>query len=99
MKVLTSQNLWTLVALFAVAVIVSIMPEFAMAQEGLAGITGDRTFQKFVTLGIGLLAVFKWFDYFNSWGTGNAFLGLITPGLLTFLYFQWQTVLGWFQLV
>ena len=48
-----------------------------------------------VTLGFGLVAVLKWFEYFVSFSTKSALINAITPVVLTYLTFQWDRVFVW----
>lgn len=46
----------------------------------------------------GLYATWKWFDYFASFKPDDAFSAIITPAMMTYLAFQYPTVLAWFGL-
>lgn len=48
-----------------------------------------------ITVGFGILALFKWIQYFGDFKPESALQNAIVPAMLTFLTFQWQTVLGW----
>ena len=61
----------------------------------LRKIFGDTTFRSTVTLGFAIYTAFEWFNYFNNFDTGSAFRNLWKPAVLTFLTFQWYTVLQW----
>jgi hypothetical protein len=87
-------------------VIVSLViffPELSYAENN----SQSGNFKNFISKGavksaldFGLLftAAYKWFSYFINWNPANAFLEVIVPGLMTFLAFNWLTVLGWFGL-
>ena len=83
--------------------IIMFFPEVSFAQEN----SQSGNFKNFISKGavksaldFGLLftAAYKWFSYFINWNPANAFLEVIVPGLMTFLAFNWLTVLGWFGL-
>lgn len=87
--------------ILAVLSLVVFLPESAFAQgaDNFKAFTKKGSmFNVAITLGFGLFAFIKWIDYFASFSTGNALSGLIVPGIATFLTFQWNTVLNWFQL-
>jgi hypothetical protein len=65
-----------------------------LANNNLNTILTDKTFQLAVTIGFGIFAFFKWIEYFSSFSTGNALTGIILPSLLTYLAFQWNTILS-----
>jgi hypothetical protein len=87
--------------ILAVLTLGVLLPDSAFAQgsEQFKAFTKKGTmFNTAITLGFGLFAFIKWIDYFASFSTGNALTGLIVPGIATFLTFQWDTVLKWFNL-
>jgi len=98
-KVLKSQMFGNLVA---VAVVSSLTCSMAHAVAGTQNIstliTNQQYFEPMITLAFGLAAAFKWFEYFAGFTASSAIVNAITPGVLTFLTFQWDTVMGWFQL-
>jgi hypothetical protein len=90
----------SVLAIFLVALIV---PEMAFAGNAAQG-----NFQEFVTngvfktvidLGLLFLAAFQWFLYWNGWNPQNAFKDILGPAVITFIAFNWITVLGWVGLV
>jgi len=48
-----------------------------------------------ITVGFGILALFRWIQYFGNFKPESALQEAIVPAMLTFLTFQWATVLGW----
>lgn len=87
---------------FGIMALVLFAPEFAMAAAGdknLANMLKDGNVVKIITFGLAILAAWKWFEYFANFSPAGAFLAIVTPAILTFLAFQWQTVLGWFGIL
>lgn len=75
-------------------------PAFAAVNNGnMSAVFSDKFFQTAVTLGFGLFAFYKWVEYFASFSLGSALQGIILPGILTFLTFQWPTVFNWVGLM
>lgn len=48
-----------------------------------------------ITVGFGIFALFKWIEYFGDFKPESALKNALVPAMLTFLTFQWATVLGW----
>jgi hypothetical protein len=65
-----------------------------LANNNLNTILTDKTFQLAITIGFGLFAFWKWIEYFSSFSTGSALTGIIVPSLLTYLAFQWNTIIS-----
>lgn len=100
MSILKNKEMWVNLSLMIFALAMVIVPEMALAgnQGNLQAILNDRFVVVAITLGFGLVAAVKWIEYAGSWGTSSALTGLIAPAILTFMAFQWQTVLSWFGL-
>ena len=73
-------------------------PAFA-ASGKMGAVFADEKFQVAVTLGFGLFAFYKWIEYFAGFSLQSALTNIVLPGILTFLTFQWPTVLGWIGLM
>lgn len=56
-------------------------------------------FRKAIDLGLLIFAGLKWYDYFNGFQPDNAFKAIITPGVLTYIAFNWLEFLGFVGLV
>ena len=84
--------LWSagLVAVFAV--------DAAMASAGITAITQEGHFTKILSLGFAVGAVYSWIQYFANFKPESALTNIFVPAILTYLAFQWQTVLSWFNL-
>ena len=48
-----------------------------------------------ITMGFGIFAAYKWFEYFSGFKPESAMINIILPAVLTFLTFQWPQVLTW----
>jgi hypothetical protein len=70
-----------------------------ITNTNLKTILNDPNLQTAVTVGFGIFAAFQWFRYFAEFNPGSALLNIILPAVLTFLTFQWNTVLHWFGLM
>ena len=46
-----------------------------------------------ITTGFALFAAVKWIEYFAGFSTNSALSAAIVPALLTFLTFQWESIL------
>lgn len=83
--------------------LVVIFPEMALAGNNQTGnfqeFVTNGTFKMIIDLGLIFLSAFQWFLYWNSWSPENAFKDILTPAVITFLAFNWVTVLGWVGLV
>lgn len=81
--------------LAAVTYFLIMTPEIALAgdAQGLFTSNALKTGMKAAFLiGAGV----KWIDYFASWSPDGAIKNAITPALLTYLGFQYDTVMSWF---
>lgn len=89
--------------LFTSAVLFFI-DSFAYAQQAntaqerapVRAIIDNPTFKQSITIGFAIYAALKWFDYFNGFEPDKALSGIIKPAVLTYLAFNWYTVLAWF---
>ena len=96
-------NKTTNIFFFVFLAIQLFLPEVA-----LAGNSQTTNFQEFVTngvfktvidMGLLFLAAFQWFLYWNGWSPQNAFKDVLVPAVITFLAFNWITVLKWVGLI
>jgi hypothetical protein len=67
----------------------------ATTNQNIKKLLGDETLSTTITIGFGIFAAFKWFEYFSGFDPGTALIKIILPAVLTFMTFQWQTVLKW----
>lgn len=67
----------------------------ATDNKNLKQILVEPKLQIAITMGFGIFAAYKWFEYFSSFSPDSAMLKIILPAVLTFLTFQWPMVLGW----
>lgn len=99
-KLLKWENVFYYSFFLGLIAVILFMPQFAMAADANVGtLLKNPNVKTIITFGLALLATWKWFEYFANFAPGNAFLMIITPGVLTFLAFQWDKVLGWFGVI
>ena len=101
-KLLKWENVFYYSFFLGLIAVILFMPQFAMAagpSTNLKNMLADGNVVKIITFGLAILAAWKWFEYFANFTPGGAFLAIVTPAVLTFLAFQWSTVLGWFGIV
>lgn len=104
MKAMTiNKNVKFLAVTVALASLFMVLPQVAQASSGDMGNVGvllkTNEFRRILTFGLGLLAAWKWFEFFSNFNPGSVFTNIIVPAFITFLAFKWQTVLGWFGLI
>jgi len=97
MRGLKKENRNVVLMLVLTAFVMTIIPEMAMAQN-VNNILNNGYFKTAINFGLGMYAAWKWFEYFNGFSPNSAFKDIIVPAIITFLAFQWQTVLGWFSI-
>jgi hypothetical protein len=58
----------------------------------------NTTVQTCITMGLGILAVLKWLEFFKSFNPSTALTEIIAPALITYAALSWTTLLSWFGL-
>lgn len=97
-NLMTNKNVGVLVLFIAVAMIMTMIPELAMAQSNVGTILGNSRFKTIIKFGLGMYAAWQWFSYFNNFSPSSAFKDVIVPAIITYLAFEWETVLGFFNI-
>lgn len=95
-----NKNYFAFLIVFAVML---MFPEVALAENTQTGnfenFVTNGVFKTVIDLGLLFLAAFQWFLYWNGFNPSNAFKDIIVPAVITFIAFNWITVLGWVGLV
>jgi hypothetical protein len=86
-----------------VGLLVFMFDQMAMAQSAgsvkssskFGEVLNNPVFKVSITTGFGILAFWKWIEFFSKFETSSALTNAITPAILTFMAFQWTSVLSW----
>lgn len=92
------ENIATMFTMILTAAMV-FSPELALAGNtfgNIATILNDQYVAGVITFAFGLLAAYRVIMLFANFSPDGFFEKSITPAILVFLAFQWQTVIGWF---
>jgi hypothetical protein len=82
-------------SIVAVVGLLMITPEAQAAQTSIiTTLTGSQSkLIPGITAGFALFAAVKWIEYFANFSTSSALTNAIVPAMLTFLTFQWESIL------
>lgn len=78
---------------FMVILILAIMPNIAFGAANDTFSLSDGPIKLALDLGLFVLAVWKWFEWINSFTPAEAFKNAITPGFFTFMAFYWSEII------
>lgn len=86
------------IALTSYVMFASALAEAQSASVGKDKFTlllANPIFETTVTITLYMFAAFKWFTWIEGLSTQSALTSAITPAIITFIAFEWKTVLGW----
>lgn len=80
---------------FTLMLVVTMLPNFAFAQDATSTFTLDNgPIKTAIDLGLFVVSVWKWLEWINKFSPSDAFIAAITPGFFTFMTFYWNNIVS-----